>query len=137
MACSDSPCCFQNPVIPHIVNVLSGMQTVVYVFKLQTLGAEGYDALPPAGSKRRLSMSLNRKAPATKKHIPKAMGTATSRSLAIEYETVVSIAHFVPRNSPPPPMVQAATRRNGKFHSSLHPMGPNLLCSFKSIYSVL
>ena len=91
---------------------------------------EGYDTLPLTDGKRRLSMSRKEKAPAKNKHIPKAVGMATSRTLATEYETVVSEANFTPTANPPPPIAQAAARRNGKPRISLHPTGPNLLCNF-------
>ena len=65
-----------------------------------------------------------------KKHIPKALGMATARNFVSEYETVVIASNFVPMANPPPPMTQAAARRNAKARISAHPTGPNLRCNF-------
>src|SRR5258705_5652909 len=49
-------------------------------------GEKGYDAPPPAGSGRRLSISRKRNAPMMNKHMPKAVGMATARKFVIANE---------------------------------------------------
>jgi len=103
------------------------------VSSFQITVQEVYDTLRSTASKRRLSMSRKDKAPAMNRHIPRAVGMATPRNLATEYEAVVSVANFAPTANPPPPIAQVAASRNGKSRISLHPTGPNLACNFTII----